>query len=748
MKKLKKHSYYIKLILSLLVSVFFCVSILTFSFAVIFTGSLQENLYQEYRNGLARSKLAFEHLLAETAQINYTLLADPKVDLFLESDEPDTVMRYHALINVNRLALASSYISSVAICNAKNDSWIENGSTPIDRREMVRRIEPGSKRSLISWNQDGRDYFTAAFSWPDGEGFDYHIFISMNAADVASQVFGERGDPSLILDESGHVILENGASRQLPSSIHSLLTETRDVPKREYALFSLPDDAAGIEYLELHSYSEIMDVSREKVRIFLLIASATFLLFSAAAFLLSRRLYKPVKKVTQLFQRSDYARDRGFYECGNVSEFDMISEVYEKAVMDVRNLSEQNDAYLPRIQADFLRRLLVRGDLTCCTTSELEKKAFEHRIRLDFSRLYIAVLSIDRYTQTSLYMEAIVYDKLKATIGSLLSGDFDMMAIPDNRGNIAVFLSRTGPCDDPLQWELLIEDLKHLCGAVTETCPVFITIAVAEKSEKPEEYPAAYQNALNLLENRFVFGYNQVITPDSAAHLAPDPIVYPQQIMTEIVTSLKLGQKEAYAMNLHSFIETISGYIVNTARLLYTQLSHECIRQLHQVSAGTRELHSDITARILSPVTLSDGETYLLNLFEDYQRQQAEAESLKNDKHYKVIEQAKKYILTEYPNPMLSVDMIADHFGYSPNYFAKLFKNITNSFINDYIKQIRIAKSQELIAETSLSVSEIAEQVGLQNPNYFYVLFKKETGLTPASYREIQNKNRKTPPAG
>ena len=74
-------------------------------------------------------------------------------------------------------------------------------------------------------------------------------------------------------------------------------------------------------------------------------------------------------------------------------------------------------------------------------------------------------------------------------------------------------------------------------------------------------------------------------------------------------------------------------------------------------------------------------------------------------------------------------------FGYTSNYFARMFKDAAGISINDYIRQIKIDRAKRLLIETSLSVNEVAELVGYTNKNYFFYSFKKETGLTPLSYR-------------
>jgi AraC-like DNA-binding protein len=53
-----------------------------------------------------------------------------------------------------------------------------------------------------------------------------------------------------------------------------------------------------------------------------------------------------------------------------------------------------------------------------------------------------------------------------------------------------------------------------------------------------------------------------------------------------------------------------------------------------------------------------------------------------------------------------------------------------------YLTQIRIRVSVQLLITSELSVSEIANQVGFRSSNYFSKVFKKLIGVTPGSYRK------------
>jgi YesN/AraC family two-component response regulator len=55
---------------------------------------------------------------------------------------------------------------------------------------------------------------------------------------------------------------------------------------------------------------------------------------------------------------------------------------------------------------------------------------------------------------------------------------------------------------------------------------------------------------------------------------------------------------------------------------------------------------------------------------------------------------------------------------------------------NAFIRKIRLQRAMELLTTTDLSISEIAYDVGFNDPNYFSRAFSKEFGKTPSEYRK------------
>ena len=68
--------------------------------------------------------------------------------------------------------------------------------------------------------------------------------------------------------------------------------------------------------------------------------------------------------------------------------------------------------------------------------------------------------------------------------------------------------------------------------------------------------------------------------------------------------------------------------------------------------------------------------------------------------------------------------------------FRKIFKEYTGFAPSQYIQEVRITMAKELLTNTSKSITEIAFELGYDNKDYFFTVFKKVTGSTPVHYRQ------------
>lgn len=101
--------------------------------------------------------------------------------------------------------------------------------------------------------------------------------------------------------------------------------------------------------------------------------------------------------------------------------------------------------------------------------------------------------------------------------------------------------------------------------------------------------------------------------------------------------------------------------------------------------------------------------------------------------HSKIFEVV-RYINSHYMNAV-RLDALADHFYISPYYLSRKFKEVTGFSFSDYLILTRVKEAQRLLRESTLSITEVAAEVGFDNFSHFGKTFKKITKQAPREYR-------------
>lgn len=86
-----------------------------------------------------------------------------------------------------------------------------------------------------------------------------------------------------------------------------------------------------------------------------------------------------------------------------------------------------------------------------------------------------------------------------------------------------------------------------------------------------------------------------------------------------------------------------------------------------------------------------------------------------------------------------SVQFLSLELNVSSNYLSDLLTNLSGLNTQQYIHNYLIEKAKELLSTTTLSVSEIAYQLGFEYSQSFSKLFKKKTNQTPLEFRKAFN---------
>ncbi|MFT7149181.1 MAG: AraC-like DNA-binding protein [Nonlabens sp.] len=87
----------------------------------------------------------------------------------------------------------------------------------------------------------------------------------------------------------------------------------------------------------------------------------------------------------------------------------------------------------------------------------------------------------------------------------------------------------------------------------------------------------------------------------------------------------------------------------------------------------------------------------------------------------------------------ISLDEIADKVSMTVPAFCRYFKKISRKTFTKFVNEFRVVHASKLLAETSMSITEVSFESGFNNFSHFNKSFKEFTGKSPSTYRKEFN---------
>ncbi len=99
-----------------------------------------------------------------------------------------------------------------------------------------------------------------------------------------------------------------------------------------------------------------------------------------------------------------------------------------------------------------------------------------------------------------------------------------------------------------------------------------------------------------------------------------------------------------------------------------------------------------------------------------------------------LMERVMKIINDHLDNPELKVEMLAEEVGLSRAQLHRRLKELTGISSGEFIRNIRLKKAAELLAERKVNISQVAYMVGFSSQTHFSTAFRKFYGVSPTEY--------------
>lgn len=303
------------------------------------------------------------------------------------------------------------------------------------------------------------------------------------------------------------------------------------------------------------------------------------------------------------------------------------------------------------------------------------------------------------------------------------------MAFSLSDGKVAIAASAGHALSLLLQMQKLGEKVRD---TMWDLLNIAVNVGIGNPVGSLGQITDSYHEALNCLDYRFLLPARSVITPDAIKQRG-EPIDF-SELEDSILLQVRLqseDQTQAMVTNLIQVMR-LSYLSKNDIQFEITRLVNRLLATLKSETGGIPELST-----VLPVAGDSD---YLLKMQKWLTRFcQGCIDFLRARRHGEVRRlstMAMQYIKEHYMDSQLSLMAVCSHLSVSLSYFSTFFKEETGKTFVEYLTQVRMEKAKDLLLNTDRMLYAIAEQVGYENPAYFTVAFKKQTGLGPREFRK------------
>lgn len=288
----------------------------------------------------------------------------------------------------------------------------------------------------------------------------------------------------------------------------------------------------------------------------------------------------------------------------------------------------------------------------------------------------------------------------------------------------------------------LVNILQH---ELKEICPV-ITTVVGSAVDRLGGISDAYKTAANLLKRVSAVAAGQVVNAGDTAQITADIVKYSGPFGEDFQDKLlrsgvqdvpALVDEELSSPEGEQFDSMLTRYyaLINLMRMAVQIITRNTPgAQEKDIAAKLSETH-DIFVSSGSRATFRQTATELLSSAL-MSRHEAPSEM----KYSHVISRAEQYVKENFCDPDISLISVARYVGMSAAHFSTVFSQTTGRPFISYLTNLRVERAKELLRDTAMRLSDIAMEIGYNEPNYFSHVFRKTEGMTPKEYRQREGR--------
>ncbi|MBN1647918.1 MAG: helix-turn-helix domain-containing protein [Spirochaetales bacterium] len=290
----------------------------------------------------------------------------------------------------------------------------------------------------------------------------------------------------------------------------------------------------------------------------------------------------------------------------------------------------------------------------------------------------------------------------------------------------------------------VMELMEKIQSGITQKTEQQTAIGIGRSYAELDDLRTSYHEALDALQYATRLEHSAVVHVNNIHDSENTKSAYPFKQKARLLSAIKIGDLQESRIALKDFLDSFGPYIKKRPDILKVRL-YELIGAFTDsavVGGGDeKQLHGLIKKYFNEIDLLSDYQTaekWLQVIIEQIVQQVA---STHKNRKARIIEKAVQIIQKDFASKISYKD-VARELCISSSYFLSIFRQETDMTFVDYLTSVRIDKSKELLVNSEMSITEISFEIGINNPNYFSSMFRKNTGMSAKDYR---NKHQPSP---
>lgn len=424
------------------------------------------------------------------------------------------------------------------------------------------------------------------------------------------------------------------------------------------------------------------------------------------------RNYKPIRNIVSYI--GEQSLDLNGEQVKD--EMDLISRTIVSALSQKQELQAQIDMQRPMIRSQVLANLL-KGNLA--ESDLILINATDVRLKGPYYSVAVAK-GLDKHVKFD--------ESLYCTLDKKLEAEFNVYTVAMISNGMVAFLFNLDQAD--------VSSRSHLMSRVRNVFVADTGYEIILGVGKP------YSDISNInhsfIEALTALDYNlgqrdEILFFEDMIDEQDNIYWYPLENQLRFMQGLKQGDRLVALDALEAMFNSINSNQSSALMVRYI-----CFDIINSIIKLINELGMEGFGQIIDGLmdfkSLSQLESNLAEFVNEFCNWMSERQDREESK---IFMEMKDYIDGKFTDYNLSLNSISDVLEMPTYYLSRLFKDRSGETFTDYLTNLRIERSKDLLRDTESNIKEIAPLVGYADITSFTRRFKQIEGITPGRYRDL-----------